>query len=50
MWMPVVNVRKVRMAVVQRLMLMCVGVRLGTIPVGIVAVLVVGIVVMRMRV
>lgn len=42
--MPVVNVRKVRVAVVHGRMLMRMGVRLGAIPIGVVAVLVVGIV------
>lgn len=50
MRVPVVNVRKVRVAVFQRLMLMQMGVRLGAIPTGFVAVLVVGIVAVRVLV
>ena len=48
--MPVVNVRKVRVVMGQRLVGMGMGVWLGAIPMGIVAVLVVGIVPMRMAV
>ncbi len=48
--MPVVNVRKVRVVMGQRLVGMGMGVWLAAIPMGIVAVLVVGIVPMRMAV
>jgi hypothetical protein len=48
--MLVVNVRKMRVAVVHGRMLMRMGVRLGAIPIGVVAVLVVGIVAVWMGV
>ena len=47
--MPVMNVREMRMRVRQRLVLMGVQVRFGTVPFEVMRVLVVGIVPVRMR-